>query len=322
VEETAGTPDNPGLAETTQVVDVSAVLASPPTPGGSTTLPDPPAAGSVGTIVAKDSVGTTLATATHTATGSESLLTIFTDLQTQLSSALAGFTVALNPSPLKTTLENASDFSVSANIQLAGSPVTYPLAVTQTQKYVPDTAPAPGVGQQLKLTITQEQVVPGALYTLNFTTVDGAGHLAAYTALPTDNMQQILSGLMDNVIALQPTDPFFAGVTSTLDAVSPSATFTIDQTLGMVSMHTDITAPSSTSSTFWDLVPFPLALVDQVVRGAYAEALKEGGQSDKGAAEEQIVPTEEQLAEAKFKPQQYLPHTDQVQQTSRYSTKQ
>jgi hypothetical protein len=243
-------------------------------------------------------------------------------LQGQLSAALTGFTVTLNPTPLKTTLENASDFRVSANIQLAGSSVTYPLVVTQTQKYVPATAPAPGVGQQLKLTLTQEQVVPGALYTLEFTTVDGEQHLAAYTALPTDNMQQILSGLMDNVIALQPTDPFFAGVTSTLDAVSPSATFTIDQTLGMVSMHTDITAPSSTSSTFWDLVPFPLALVDQVVRGAYAEALKEGGQSDKGAAEEQTVPTEQTVAVDKFRGHQFLPLADQVQQTSRYSTKQ
>jgi hypothetical protein len=87
-------------------------------------------------------------------------------------------------------------------------------------------------------------------------------------------------------------------------------------------MHTDITAPSSTSSTFWDLVPFPLALVDQVVRGAYAEALKEGGQTDKGAAEEQIVPTEQTVAVDKFRGHQFLPLADQVQQTSRYSTKQ
>src|SRR4030095_3549560 len=195
---------------------------------------------------------------------------------------------------------------------------TFPLAGVQVQKFVDATAPAPGQGQQFKLSLMEEQVVPGATYQLTFTTVDSVNHTAVYTALSTDNAQQILSGLIDEMIALQPTDPFFTGVQSTLDTVSPSATFIIDKTMGLVSMDTEIIP---VGSTFWELVPFPLVLVDQVVRGAYAEALKEGGQTDKGAAEEQIMPAENQVATAKFDAPEYPPLTDQQKPGSRYAVK-
>jgi hypothetical protein len=139
-----------------------------------------------------------------------------------------------------------------------------------------------------------------------------------YISLSTDNAQQILAGLIDAMIILQTADPFFTGVQSSLDTVSPSATFTIDKTMGLVSMDTEITPPGA---TFWELVPFPLVLVDQVVRGAYAEALKEGGQTDKGAAEEQIMPSENQVATGKFDAPQYPPLTDQQKPRSRYAVK-
>jgi hypothetical protein len=47
---------------------------------------------------------------------------------------------------------------------------------------------------------------------------------------------------------------------------------------------------------YWRLVQFPFELIDQVVRGAYSHALKEEGQSDKGAMEEKVVPTEQTIS--------------------------
>jgi hypothetical protein len=309
------TPDNPGLPPTPKIVDVMASLPA----SSRITIPDPPMAGSVSTItvVAADGV-TVLGTATHTSSGTESLLAIFTILQGQLSTALTGFTVTLITTPLSIRLQNASEFSVSVSTARMSTGPTFPLAVVQVQAYVPATPYTPGQGQSFTLSITQAQVVSNTLYTTTFTTVDEVQHVAAYTALPTDNAQQILNGLIQNIISMQPTDPFFTGVRSTLDTVSPAATFTLDKSIGMVSLHVLIQPPGG---AFWDLVPFPFALVDEVVRGAYANSLKEGGQTDKGGIEEKVVPTELQIAAGKFTAPQYPALTDQSQQRSRYSVK-
>jgi hypothetical protein len=318
VEEAPGTPDNPGLAATAKITDIFAAL--PPATNGAGTIPDPPLAGSIANIKVSSADGITiLGSATHTSSGTESLLAIFTILQGQLAAALSGFTVTLISSPLSIRLQNASDFMMStATATTAPGPTTFPLSVAQVQAYVPATAPVPGHGQQFQLTLTQEQVIPKATYQLTFTTVDSEEHVSIYTALATDNAQQILSGLINGMITLQPTDDFFMGVYSTLDTVSPSATFTIDKTIGLVSLHAEI---QQQGATFWELVPFPFALVDQVVRGAYADALKEGGQADKAGAEEQAVPTEQTVRTGAVQAPQYDSLTDQQQAPSRYAVK-
>jgi hypothetical protein len=43
---------------------------------------------------------------------------------------------------------------------------------------------------------------------------------------------------------------------------------------------------------YWKIIQFPFELIDQVVRGAYANALKEEGQTDKATMEEKVVPQE------------------------------
>jgi hypothetical protein len=43
------------------------------------------------------------------------------------------------------------------------------------------------------------------------------------------------------------------------------------------------------SPTWWTLVPFPLEIVELIVEGAYADALREDGQFDKGAERQQAV---------------------------------
>jgi hypothetical protein len=64
-------------------------------------------------------------------------------------------------------------------------------------------------------------------------------------------------------------------------------------------------------SNFWDIVLFPFVLADQVVRGAYADALGEQGQTDKKAPEEQAVITEQQVRAGAMKGPQHDPLTDQ-----------
>jgi hypothetical protein len=148
--------------------------------------------------------------------------------------------------------------------------------------------------------------------------VDNVEHQAVYTALPTDSAQQILSGLIDSTIALQGADPFFTGVSSTLDTTSPAATFTVAQNLGTVSLHPVLIPPGA---SYWDWVPFPLALVDQVVRGVVADVRGEQGQTDKQQAEEQVVPSETKLQVGTKTGNEYDPLTDQQRPHSRYSVK-
>jgi hypothetical protein len=49
------------------------------------------------------------------------------------------------------------------------------------------------------------------------------------------------------------------------------------------------TGHAVTDPTWWTPVDFPFVLVDLVVQGAYADALRDDGQHDKAAAEEQIA---------------------------------
>jgi hypothetical protein len=44
-----------------------------------------------------------------------------------------------------------------------------------------------------------------------------------------------------------------------------------------------------TDAAYWALVPFPFQLAEPVILGAYADALRDEGQTDKGGAEEQLA---------------------------------
>jgi hypothetical protein len=315
VDETQGAPDNPGLAATTKILEVFPATAYPL----DEPIPDPPAAGASGNIEVRAAGGVTvLGSATHTATGSESLAVIFTDLAAQLTTALTGFTVTLSTTPLKIRVEHASDFVIPSATAIDAMTTSTPLSVVQVQPYVPATAPVAGHGQQLELTITEEQVIPGATYVLTFTSVDDVEHEALYVALPNDNAQQILSGLIDSTIALQGADPFFTGVQGTLDATSPSATFTISPTVGTVSLHPVVEPPGS---SFWNYVPFPFALVDPVVQGTLADVRGEQGQTDKKTVEENLVVPEMQVRLAAQSGKDYDPLSDQARTHSRYAVK-
>jgi hypothetical protein len=63
---------------------------------------------------------------------------------------------------------------------------------------------------------------------------------------------------------------------------------------------------------------FPLALVEPVVRGAYADALREGGQLDKATTEEQGAVSDLASRQSRIVAPPYNPLTDQDRPKPRY----
>lgn len=315
-------PANPGLPDTTQVMDILAAPAPGLTPDlVPPTLPDPPIAGQTFTIEVTDAAGTSLAIASSFGNAVLTLDEVFTDLASQLATALVGFTVTKMTGPLRIEIENLSGFKIKSATYTQGVAVL-PLAVQQSQSYSPATGPTDSVAKHILLSISESQVLPGETYTLTFISLDGKRHPVFYTSLPTDGAEQIMTGLAAAVVALQGADTFFAQIQTIVDTVSPSLTFVVEPTIGKVSLDAIVQPPTvqdeAPTSIWWDHVAFPLALVDQVVRGAVADALREEGQADKGGAEEQAVATEQQVAHTHIASKQFDGLTDQQIPRSRY----
>jgi hypothetical protein len=73
-----------------------------------------------------------------------------------------------------------------------------------------------------------------------------------------------------------------------------------------------------TDASWWTVVPFPLVIVDLVVRGAYADALRQDGQTDKANSEEQGVIAEIGLKTGVVAHPAYDAMTDQGKPAPRY----
>lgn len=299
-----------GLPDTSQILEIMA--------GSTVPLTDPPAIGQNFTIIIGDAVGTFLGDATASGNGVTTLDAVFASLASQLAAEplLSGFTITKLTGPLRIQLQNLSGFTVTQATYTTTTGGVLPLNVQQIQAYTPATGPAPAVAKQMSLSISDDQVLPEQTYHLTFISLDGVEHEVTYTSLATDGAAQILAGLAAAIVALQGADSFFTGIQSTVDTVSPSLTFTVAPTLARASLDAVIDV---LGTIWWDYVPFPLALADQVVRGAYADALREDGQPDKGQGEEQQVPTEQAVRMNAMASKQYDPFSDQQSAHSRYS---
>jgi hypothetical protein len=287
-------------------------------PGQPSPFSDPPPNGSVFKIEVRDATNALLGDGIVTANGTNSLSVIFAALRTQLLAepGLAGFVAITINEFNEIILEDNSQFTVTGTWTWAS--VVYQLWVNQFSAYSPAIPPSPSQPQILRLAITEQQVLVNATYTLTFITGDSAEHTVTYIASRTDNALAILNGLVNAMITAQDRDPFFAGVTSVLDSVGLSVTFTMNVSLGETALSATLQPPGT---AFWDIIHFPFALMDQVVRGAYADALAEQGQTDKATAQEQVVPIEQQVRAGGELAPQYQTLSDQQQQRSRYQVK-
>jgi hypothetical protein len=312
-------PANPGLADTEQKMNI---LAAPGTTFGTpgTALADPAPVGQTFTIKISDAGGTFLGDATATGDGATSLLDLFTSLVSQLLAEplLSTFTISVMGSggpPVGIHLEDLSAFQVSQATYQPYAGAEFPLAVQQIQTYAAATPPTPATPKQVRLSINISQVLPGETYHLCFVSLDGNEHDVEYVSAGTDGAEQILTGLASAIVALQGADTFFTGIQSTFDPLSPSLTFTVAPTLAKASLDAVIRPPGS---IWWSYIPFPLALVDEVVRGAYSDCLRGGGQPDKAEPEEAKVPTETSIKVDGFASKQFDGITDQQVARSRY----
>jgi hypothetical protein len=230
---------------------------------------------------------------------------------------MAGFTITAIPAQIKIRLEDDSDFKLAAWYQKGhDSSEVFPNKRVQVQTYIPAEASAPGQPQITQVTISQNQVKGCTTYSLTFRDLDDPPHMshtASYYADAGEGLTQILTGLAAAINGS--TDPWFAGI-----SVSVDPALGILQIYSMDGVSTNASM-SPENSTYWDRVLFPYALFEPVTRGAYSDALREAGQTDKAMAEEQGAVAEVGDRIGKAGAPAYDALTDQQRPAPRYRTR-
>jgi hypothetical protein len=304
------TPNNPGLAQRNQITVVTFVSNSDDVP-----LPDPPLAGTNLYVSVYDNPpNTLLGDSLHVATGAESVAAIITAMRTVLAAqpGLSTFTITADTTAKTITFNNASAFVCAQSFFQFTDGITHLMRSVDTQTYIPLFAAASGQAQITRVTITPDTTHPGAVYELHVIGSDGTDHAVEYASALSDSSVQIFQGL---ILATETsTDTFWGSVVLSFDPTG----ITLDIAVRDRFSVTPITRPAPGQGQWWELVPFPKALADQVMRGGYADLLKEWGQTDKGLTEEQAVPVEDGVATSKFASMPDPPLTGQERGLSRY----
>jgi hypothetical protein len=307
-----------GVMEQDKIMKVFVNQLAVPSPAP---ISDPPPANSSFRITVLDSTGVQLASAFTVANGIITLSGVAADQASQLTTALgAGWTITPG-TDASVTIQNASDFQVANIPNGTDWPVYYaslvanaqPLQYMQIQAYIAAVTNAVVTPQIVQTTFSTDQLIAGALYSFTFKDLTGADHVIEYQSQTGDGQDQIIGGILTAIPNTALSDNYFEKVQVSSDS-TPSLTFTVDD---HASLNALVTLPGS---QWWEIVPFPLALAEQVIRGAYADALKDWGQTDKGSMEEQAVSPEADAAAEKFTYAATLPLTGQATTKSRYKT--
>jgi hypothetical protein len=237
---------------------------------------------------------------------------------TQLIASLPGTFLVVGDHTAKTiTIQDASYFTPDIGGGAATSykdtnGIDHPLKVVIIQTFTATLSSAGGQSQITRTTLTDETTYPGSTYAMTLTGSDGTAHTVEYVSHSYDSSSQILQGLLLAAEAAGVTDTFWTTVQFAFD---PSA-LTLDASVRDVFSTTHlVTRPGS---AWWELVPFPRELAEQVMRGAYADLLKEWGQTDKGMVEEGAVSQEQGITEGKFTTMPTPQLTGQEAALSRY----
>lgn len=302
------TPGNSGMPTRPEIMVIDFKSASPGPPPS-----DPPDAGTDFYIDLFENQNVILADNLHTADGIETLGDIITAMASALQTA-AGGTYTCTPDVIAKTItvQNTSYFFTARPFWNLTGDIHF-LKWNITQNYIPGLTATTGDKQMTTLMLASTDVVPGAVYSLTFIDPAGDQHIVEYTSLDTDGGAQVLAGLIVAIETAAAGDDFFETVSINFDPTSLSMVFSTNQNVSI-----DATMQPA-GSAFWELVPFPFALVDQVVDGAYMDVLKEQGQAEKAQAETQSVATDTQIRTSSFQAPQFDPLTDQQKPKSRYS---
>jgi hypothetical protein len=309
-------PPDPGADAQDEIMDA---FAYPATLGDAPGPPVPPA-GTVFKLTVMDQAGTvTHGDVNYTVLAGDTFTNIVTGLAALLTAApgMAGFIITT--AAYNVRLEKNEDFQLSAWYQTPPGLSTHHVnRKVQVQAYLPAVPPAPGLPQITQVTISQGQVKGCTTYTLVFRDPDSSGfgeavpHTASYYSEAGEGLTQILNGLAAAINGN--VDPWFTNIT-----VSVNTALGYIQIYSMGGVSTDASM-SPENSTYWARVLFPYALMEPVTRGAYSDALREAGQTDKGMAEEQGAVAEAGDRIGKANAPAYTALTDQQRASPRYRT--
>jgi hypothetical protein len=176
----------------------------------------------------------------------------------------------------------------------------------------PEVLPRP----QVTLVTLPSSLIPGATYELTLIDAAGTKHQVRYYSSATDGASQILDGLAAAFVSGGASDPFLTSVDIVIDYGARRLSLSVPQTFSITAI-----AIAPTPNPWWEEVLFPYALVEPVVRGAYADALREAGQSDKALVEEQGTVQERDERMTKALAPGYDDLTDQRAPAPRYRAK-
>jgi hypothetical protein len=201
-------------------------------------------------------------------------------------------------------------------VMVAPLVITHPLSKTNIQHYAAARPAIPPTAQVTQVTLTPGgEVLPGCMWTITVTDTDGSVHVASYQSLPTDGVTEIINGILA-AFTPHPPDECFEELVVTADYDLKLITIVSPE---YIIVEASVTPPLGLNK--WELVAFPYALIEPVVRGAYSDALREAGQTDKAMAEEQITVQEQGDRVTKALAPGYNPLTDQLAPAPRYRSK-
>lgn len=309
-------PPDPGQEEQDKILDFYTIVDPPP---AGPLPPDPilPPAGTVIKLTLKDAtLTTTLADVSYLVKTGDGANEIINGLAALLTAApgLAGFTITATPSQLQIRISHNSDFRIFAWqwTMPAGSSVKY-LRRTQAQAYIALIPPSEGQPQITQVSFSQDQIKGCSTYTLTFRDLEGDVHTVSYYAAAGEGLSQIIAGLAGAIAGS--SDAWFNTIGVSADPTLGTLEF---RTMGGISLDASM---EPDTSTYWDRILFPYALIEPVVRGAYSDALREAGQTDKGMAEEQGAVQEQGDRINKAIAPAYNTLTDQQRPAPRYRTR-
>lgn len=198
--------------------------------------------------------------------------------------------------------KNGSDIKQNGLNEIIAFPAT------ETQKYSPGNSAVPSVPQITEVTLQPATWVSGATYEVVITEPTNVQHTVTYQSNVIDGKSDVVNG----VIAGFSGDEYLQSVVITPDLVNMKLTLA---TVNQATIHAQVVTIVSPK---WLIVPFPFALVDAVLRGAYSDALKELGQIEKAAPEEQAVAVEASARSGAFMGPPFDKLTDQQQPKPHY----
>ena len=191
-----------------------------------------------------------------------------------------------------------------------------PLPKSRIQQYTAAQPALPPTAQVTQIYLQPGQLVAGSVWVITVIDADGSTHVATYQSAPSDGPTEIINGILAAFNPTPPDDCFNELVVTANYALR----FITIVSAEPIAVQASVTAPSDAASK-WELVAFPYALAEPVIRGAYSDGLREAGQTDKGMAEEQGAVAEVGDRIGKASATGYDALTDQQRPAPRYRTR-